>query len=62
MSTVEIKSPFLAQLYREAFARHQESLRLGMEEHRRELAWPSTSRNTVEGERQCVSPLGGKTW
>lgn len=57
--TVEIRSPFLAQLYREAHAKWEEGNRLGLEQHRREIAWPSTSRNTVEGQRAGVSQLGG---
>jgi hypothetical protein len=60
VSEVQIKDRYLAQLYREAYARHQEGERLGMEQHRREVAWPSTGgRNTVEGERGAVSKLGG---
>jgi hypothetical protein len=59
MTTVQIKDRYLAQLYREAFSRHLEGQRLGMEEHRRALAWPSTSPSTVEGARGATSPLGG---
>ena len=56
--TVEIKSAFLRRAYADAFAKWEEGNELGLEQHRREVAWPSTSRNTVEGERGCGSPLG----
>jgi hypothetical protein len=59
MSTVQIKDRYLAQLYREAYERHQESLRLGHQQFAQQRMFPSTSAESVEGERQCVSPLGG---
>ena len=55
MSTVEIKDRYLRQVYEAAYARHVEGLRLGLEQHRREVAWPSTA----EGSRGATSPLGG---
>jgi hypothetical protein len=59
--TVEIRDRYLRQVYSAAWARHQESLRLGMEQHRREVEWPSTAgANTVEGARGATSPLGGQ--
>lgn len=60
--TVEIKSAFLRRAYAEAYARHQESIRLGLQQLADLRAFPSTDPNSTEGERQCVSPLGGKTW
>jgi hypothetical protein len=58
--TVEIKSAFLRRAYAEAHAKWEEGNRLGLEQHRREWAWPSTSPNTVEGQRGSCSPLGGQ--
>jgi hypothetical protein len=62
MTTVQIKSPFLAQIYREAYERHLEGNRLGLAQLANDRAFPSTDPNSTEGERQGVSPLGGKTW
>jgi hypothetical protein len=62
VSTVEIKSAFLRRIYAEAYARHVEGLRLGLQQLANDRAFPSTDKNSTEGERQCVSPLGGKTW
>jgi hypothetical protein len=55
VSEVRIRDPFLAKVYADLYAQHVESLRLGLEQHRREVAWPSTA----EGGRAEVSPLGG---
>ena len=45
MTTVRIRSPFLAQLYREAYARHQEALRLGLQEmHKTDMFPPPVPR------------------
>ena len=62
MSEVQIKDRYLAQLYREAYARHVEAQRLGLQEMHKTDFFPSTSKESVEGERQAVSPLGGKVW
>jgi hypothetical protein len=61
-TTVEIRDRYLAQLYREAYARHVEGLRLGLQEMHKTDMFPSTSAESAEGERGPVSPLGGKTW
>lgn len=62
MTEVRIRFPFLAQLYREAYARHVEGLRLGLQEMHKTDFFPSTTKESAEGERGPVSPLGGKTW
>jgi hypothetical protein len=54
-TTVEIRDKYLAQLYREAYARHVEGQRLGLQEMHKADFFPSTA----EGSRQHVSPLGG---
>ena len=61
MSTVEIKDQFLARLYADLYASHQEGLRLGLRQLANDRAFPSTDKNSTEGERQWVSPLGGRT-
>jgi hypothetical protein len=60
--SVSIKSPFLARQYAEAFAKWEEGNRLGREQLNRDRFFPSTDKQSVEGERQSVSPLGGKVW
>jgi hypothetical protein len=47
------------QIYNQIYSRWQQSNRLGLEQDRRERMWPSASPDTVEGQRQSVSPLGG---
>jgi hypothetical protein len=59
MSTVEIKDRYLAQLYREAYSRFEEGNRLGLQQLANDRFFPSTDKQSTEGERQCVSPLGG---
>jgi hypothetical protein len=54
------KNDFQRRAYAEAYAKWEEGNRLGMDEHRKALAWPSTSRETVEGARGAVSKLGGQ--
>jgi hypothetical protein len=61
-TTVEIRDKYLARLYAEAYARHQEALRLGLQQLADTQMFPSSTKESTEGERQCVSPLGGKTW
>ena len=62
MTEVRIRSPFLAQLYREAYERHLEGQRLGLAQLANDRAFPSTDKNSTEGERGATSPLGGRTW
>ena len=59
MTTDYFKNAFQRRAYADAHAKWEEGNRLGLEQHRREVAWPSTSRNTVEGARGATSPLGG---
>jgi hypothetical protein len=61
-TTVEIRDKYLARLYAEAYARHVEGLRLGLQQLHNAQAFPSTDKNSTEGERGATSPLGGKTW
>jgi hypothetical protein len=56
MTEVRIRDRYLAQLYREAYDRHLEGERLGLEQSQR--TWPSGA-GSVEGARAEVSPLGG---
>jgi hypothetical protein len=60
--TVEIRDRYLAQLYRDLYARFEEGNRLGREQLNRDRFFPSTDKQSTEGERQSVSPLGGKVW
>ena len=62
MTEVRIRSPFLAQLYREAYARFEEGNRLGLQQLANSRAFPSTDPTSTEGERGPTSPLGGKAW
>jgi hypothetical protein len=62
MTEVRIADRYLAQLYREAYARHLEGERLGLQQLSNDRLFPSTDKQSVEGERQAVSPLGGKVW
>ena len=62
MTTVEIRDQFLRRVYAEAYARHVEGQRLGLRQLANDRAFPSTDKQSTEGERQCVSPLGGRTW
>jgi hypothetical protein len=52
--TVEIRDRYLRQVYEAAWARHQEALRLGLQEMHKADMFPST----VEGSRGAGSPLG----
>jgi hypothetical protein len=62
MTEVRIRDRYLAQLYREAYARHVEGQRLGLQQLADQRAFPSTDKQSTEGERGATSPLGGKTW
>jgi hypothetical protein len=46
------------QMYAEAYARHQEGLRLGLQLLADQRTFPSTDPTSTEGERGCRSPLG----
>jgi hypothetical protein len=55
-------SPYLTKAihqraYADAYRRWAEANRLGLQRHRLEYAWPSTSKDPAD--RQHVSPLGG---
>lgn len=58
--SVEIRDKYLARRYAEAYARHVEGLRLGLQEMHKTDFFPSTSAESAEGERGPVSPLGGR--
>jgi hypothetical protein len=58
--TVEIKSAFLRRVYEETYSRWAEGNRLGLQQLANDRMFPSTDKQSVEGERQCVSPLGGR--
>ena len=63
MSTaVEIKDKYLARLYAEAYARFEEGNRLGLQQLANDRMFPSSDKQSTEGERGPVSPLGGRTW
>jgi hypothetical protein len=62
VTEVRIRDRYLAQLYREAYARHLEGERLGLQQLADQRTFPSTDPTSTEGERQAVSPLGGKVW
>jgi hypothetical protein len=62
MTEVRISDRYLAQLYREAYARHQQSVQLGLRQLADTRTFPSTDPTSTEGERGPVSPLGGRTW
>jgi hypothetical protein len=56
MSTVSIKSAFLASVYRNLYAQHVEAQRLGLEQSQR--TWPSGA-GSASSARAGTSPLGG---
>jgi hypothetical protein len=62
VSEVRIRDRLLAQLYREAWERHSERERLGLQQLANTQMFPSSTRESTEGERGPVSPLGGRTW
>jgi hypothetical protein len=62
MSTVQIKDRFLALRYAETYAQWAEGQRLGLQQLADQRAFPSTDKNSTEGERGPCSPLGGKVW
>jgi hypothetical protein len=59
MSNRYLKSKFHQQLWAENYARHQESLRLGREQDRRERIGLAMFPSTSENSRGACSPLGG---
>jgi hypothetical protein len=59
VTEVRIRSPFLAQLYREAYARHVEGLRLGLQESTRPTSFPPR-RKKVPKANVAREPVGGK--
>ena len=61
-TTVEIKDKYLARLYAEAYARFEEGNRLGLQQLANDRMFPSSDKQSTEGERGPVSPLGGRTW
>ena len=60
--TVSIRDKYLAQLYRDLYSRHLEGERLGLQQLANDRMFPSSDKQSTEGERGPVSPLGGKTW
>jgi hypothetical protein len=58
-TTVQIKDQFLRRIYAEAYAQHVEAQRLGLQQLADDRLFPSSDKQSTEGERQCVSPLGG---
>jgi hypothetical protein len=60
--TVEIKSAFLRRAYTDAFAKWEEGNRLGLQQLANDRMFPSSDKQSTEGERGATSPLGGKIW
>jgi hypothetical protein len=62
VSEVRIRDQFLRRAYAEAYSRWEEGNRLGRQQLVNDRMFPSTDKQSVEGERQGVSQLGGKVW
>jgi hypothetical protein len=62
MTEVRISDRYLSTLYRNLYSQWEQDNRLGLQQLADSRAFPSTDKNSTEGERGATSPLGGRTW
>jgi hypothetical protein len=60
--TVEIRDKYLSTIYRNLYSQWEQSNRLGLQQLANDRMFPSSDKQSTEGERGATSPLGGRTW
>jgi hypothetical protein len=58
----DFKNPMFRQMHAEAYAKYLERVRESWKREYDERMFPSTTKESSEGERAATSPLGGKVW
>jgi hypothetical protein len=56
------KNQYFIKLYSDLYANWQEGNRLGRQQLANDRFFPSTTKESSEGDRAATSPLGGKVW